>query len=728
MDTARVRRHVWAWLLLAACAGPGVARGQAPVALNGTDTAYVRWLEERSMLRQADRQARAVSGQGVQWRHPYGEPQPREAVRHASVWLLDWAGSVVTPRGQTVLATWADPDLWDLLHDLGIELLHTGPVERAGGIRGREYTPSLDGWFDRISLELDPDLGTDDEYRRMVRVAARRDALIAGDLVPLHTGTGADFRLAQMADKDYPGMYTMVEIRKDDWDLLPKVDNPWDSAPVPKDAALRLTKKGYLPGLINSNDATEDARSLSGWAAGGEVVGVDGKTRRWVYLHYFKPGQPTLNWLDPSYAGPRAVAGDVVRNVHDLGARVVRLDAVPFLGIEPDPDKPLTRHYMHPLSVNATNQVAFLTRKLGGWSFHELNVPLAELKRYTKNGPDLSYDFVTRAQCLHALLTGDATPLRQAFGFLLEAGVDPGTLVHDLQNHDEITYQLVELDHRGDETFTLRGEKVTGRQLRERLLREMRANAAGDAAPYNRLYRPEKDGVATTFAGFVAPAVGIGDPYHATAAEREQIVRGHLLLALANAMQPGVFSLSTWDLVGALPVSEKAVARRTRDGDYRWINRGGVDLLGARSEAAESAYGLPKAEALYGPLPRQLKDPDSFASRLKRLLAARKEYRVAEGELLAAPEPRDPGVCLLVLRLPGKGGLAVTALNFGRSAVEEEVDLTKAPGVAGDEVRGGKVVDAVADRGDGEVTGNGRLTIKLDALSGKMLVIRGPSR
>src|SRR5262249_15111702 len=311
----------------------------------------------------------------------------------------------------------------------------------------------------------------------------------------------------------------------------------------------------------------------------------------------------------------------------------------------------------------------------------ELTAPLADAKRYTKNGPDLSYDFFTRAQCLHALLTGDATPLRQAFGFLLEAGVDPGSLVHDLQNHDEITYQLVELDHRADETFTLRGEKVTGRQLRERLLREMRAKAAGDAAPYNRLYRPEKDGVATTFAGFVAPAVGVRDPYHATAAERERVVRGHLLLALANAMQPGVFSLSTWDLVGALPVSEKAVAKRTRDGDYRWINRGGVDLLGARSDAAESAYGLPKAEALYGPLPRQLKDPDSFASRLKRLLAARKAYRVAEGELLAAPEPKDPGVCLLVLRLPGKGGLAVTALNFGRSAVEEEVDLTKVPGV-----------------------------------------------
>ena len=38
-------------------------------------------------------------------------------------------------------------------------------------------------------------------------------------------------------------------------------------------------------------------------------TGVDGVTRRWVYLHYFKEGQPTLNWLDPSFAAPRMVHG-----------------------------------------------------------------------------------------------------------------------------------------------------------------------------------------------------------------------------------------------------------------------------------------------------------------------------------------------------------------------------------------------------------------------------------
>ena len=65
------------------------------------------------MLHQARRQAALVSGSGVQWRHPYGEPQPRQAVRRSSVWLLDYGGSVIPRPGRSVIATWADPELWE---------------------------------------------------------------------------------------------------------------------------------------------------------------------------------------------------------------------------------------------------------------------------------------------------------------------------------------------------------------------------------------------------------------------------------------------------------------------------------------------------------------------------------------------------------------------------------------------------------------------------------------
>src|SRR4029450_1160214 len=108
-----------------------------------TARASIRWLEERSMLFQASGQAHLISGKGVQWRHAYGEPQPREAVKQASVWLLDYPGSVIARPGKSVIATWGDPQLWEALERIGIELLHTGPIKQAGGGEERRFTPTI---------------------------------------------------------------------------------------------------------------------------------------------------------------------------------------------------------------------------------------------------------------------------------------------------------------------------------------------------------------------------------------------------------------------------------------------------------------------------------------------------------------------------------------------------------------------------------------------------------
>lgn len=685
---------------------------------------YITWLEQHSMLYQAAAMAARVSGRPAQWRHAYAQPQPRQVVQRASVWVLGYPGSVITRPGESVIATWADPQLWRVFDEIGIDLLHTGPVKLSGGIVRKDYTPTIDGWFDRISLAVDPALGTEEEYRRMVAAAAETDGLVAGDLVPLHTGRGADVLLALRAYKDYPGMYVMVEIAEKDWPLLPPVDGPWHTALLSNETAEGLMEHGYIPGRIHPADADPQVRSASGWSATGEVLGVDGRLRRWVFLHFFKPGQPALNWIDPSCAAQRAIAGDVVRTIDDLGAKVVRLDAVPFLGIERVEGTSLAFHYQHPLSILGTNYLAFLTRSLGGWSFQELNVPLETLKEYMEQGPDLSYDFFTRSEGLHALLMRDAAILRQAYSFLLEADVQPVRLVHDLQNHDEITYQFVPLDFRGDEELAFKGQRISGRRLREQILSQMRSKAAGEAAPYNLLYRPSQDGLATTYAGFVAAALGIRDLDTISADQAEQIRHGHLLIALLNAMQPGVFSLSGWDLVGALPLPRESIEDRLGDADYRWINRGGVDLLGVNAGAKASRFGLPRARALYGALPEQLEDPASFASQLKRMLAARREYRIAEGELLAVPEVADSAVCLLVMRTPGKPALAITALNFSRRPVEERLDLSQIKGIDMSDFSGQTVLDSVSGKTDGSVNDTGVISVRLEGWKGKTLIVR----
>jgi len=684
---------------------------------------YIDWLERHSMLQQSQQLAPLVSGQGMQWRHEYATPQPRAVVQKASVWVLGYPGAVITGPDQSVIGTWADPALWKAFDEIGVNLLHTGPVKRSGGIVRKEYTPTIDGWFDRISLEIDPALGTEADYRRMVAAAKKAGGLIAGDLVPLHTGKGADFLLALRAQGEYPGMYAMVEIHREDWGLLPPVKDEWQTALVSNDVADELTRRGYIPGRIYPADADPAVRSSSGWSATGEIPGVDGKVRRWVYLHVFKPGQPVLNWLDPTSAAQDAIDGDLVRTIVDLGAKVVRMDAVPFLGLAPQEGTTLAAYYQHPLSILGTDYLAFMVRKLGGWSFQELNVPFDSLKLYMEEGPDLSYDFYTRTECLHSLLTRDAGLLRLAYGFLLEAGVQPIGLVHDLQNHDEITYQLVPLEHLGDRVLDFEGKSMTARELREQTLNQMRSMAAGEAAPYNLLYRPSKDGLATTYAGFVAAALGVHDLNQITPDQVKEIRRGHLLLAFANAMQPGVFSLSSWDLMGALPLPRQSVAELLKDDDFRWINRGGIDLMDVNPNAENSRFGLPRARTLYGSLPEQLKDPGSFVSQLRRILAARSKYNIAEGELVAVADVAESALCVLIMRVPEASTLAVSALNFGQKPIRERIDLGKIEALRGLALAGRPVLDSVSGEAADEVDAQGGLSIELEGWSGETLII-----
>jgi trehalose synthase len=430
-----------------------------------------------------------------------------------------------------------------------------------------------------------------------------------------------------------------------------------------------------------------------------------------------------LNWLDPTSAAQRAIAGDVVRTVVDLGAKVVRMDAVPFLGLAPRKGTLLAANYEHPLSILGTDYLAYMVRKLGGWSFQELNVPFDSLKLYMKEGPDLSYDFYTRTECLHSLLMRDAALLRLAYGSLLEAGVQPIGLVHDLQNHDEITYQLVPLEHLGNKVIDFKGKSITACELREETLNQMRSAEAGEAAPYNLLYRPSKDGLATTYAGFVAAALGIRDLDRITPDQVKEIRRGHLLLAFANAMQPGVFSLSGWDLMGALPLPRQSVEELLKDRDYRWVNRGGIDLMDVNPKAEKSRFGLPRARTLYGSLPEQLKDPDSFASQLERMLAARKKYHIAEGELVALPDVAESALCVLVMRVPEPSALAVSALNFAQKPIRKRIDLGKIEALRGLTLAGQAVLDSVSGEAAGEVDAHGGLSIELQGWSGKTFII-----
>jgi trehalose synthase len=460
----------------------------------------------------------------------------------------------------------------------------------------------------------------------------------------------------------------MVEIPREDWHLLPEVPPGKDSVNLDGEAEGRLQRAGYIVGRLQRVIFQDPGIKDTNWSATAPVTGPDGVERRWVYLHYFKDGQPSINWLDPTFAGMRLVIGDALHSLGHLGAGALRLDANGFLGVERsgDGDGPAWSEG-HPLSEAANQLIASMVRKVGGFTFQELNLSIDDIQKTSERGADLSYDFVNRPAYVHALATSDTEFLRMTLNTALHHGLQPVRLVHALQNHDEMTYELVHfaIGHK-DDMFRFRGAERTGGELAALIRNELIDRLTGEAAPYNAIFTT--NGVASTTATIIAAVLGYTDITDLSPLQIEKIKQVHLLLAMFNGWQPGVFALSGWDLCGMLTLERSKVSRLLASGDTRWIHRAAYDLMDYRPEATESPSKMPRGTSLYGSLPEQLQDANSFASRLRDILAVRTRYGIATSVQLDVPDVSDKAMLVMVHLLDTRQ-LQVTVLNFSNQAI-----------------------------------------------------------
>jgi trehalose synthase len=661
--TLRFRPRVKAPFARRSIAQDGSATGDNP--------AYVSWLLSQSMLSDANEISQQFSGQGSMWQNPFANPSPRNAVSTASVWFTAYPLSLITRPDESFLTAMADEEMWKAFAEIGIEGIHTGPVKRAGGISGWEYTPSVDGHFDRISTQIDPAFGTEDEFRKMCATANWYGGTIIDDVVPGHTGKGADFRLAEMHYADYPGIYHMVEIDPRDWHELPDTPPGVDSVNIDAATEEWLDKAGYIIGRLQRVIFYAEGVKETNWSVTRPVVGVDGIERRWVYLHYFKDGQPSINWLDPTFAGMRMVMGDALHSLTDLGTGALRLDANGFLGVEKSAAEGSPAWSEgHPLSEAANHLIASMVRKVGGFTFQELNLTIDDIREIGEAGADLSYDFINRPAYQHALATGDTEFLRLTLRTSIELGVDPASLIHALQNHDELTYELVHWStgHK-DDVYTYKGQEMTGEEVGESVRQDLLNQLTGPKAPYNLVFTT--NGIASTTATVVAASLGITelDEIH----DIDPIRRAHLLLAMFNALQPGVFALSGWDMCGMLTLPPSEVAELLRGGDTRWIHRAGHDLMGVNERATRSMAGMPRGRSLYGSIPEQLADDTSFLRQLQAILRVRSHYGVATSRQVDIPEVSHKGMLVLVHQLEDPNQHQLTILNFANEHIAGSV-------------------------------------------------------
>ncbi len=682
---------------------------------SGDNALYVSWLAEQSMLADAIDFARQFSGQGSMWQNPFANPDPRAAIEKASVWFTAYPISMITKKNTSFLGTLGDEDLWAAFEAIGIDGLHTGPVKQAGGISGWDPTPSVDGHFDRISTQIDADFGTEEEFRTMTEVAAGHLGMVIDDIVPGHTGKGADFRLAEMKVGDYPGIYHMVEIDPKDWHLLPRIRRG-DSVNLDVEAEDQLAKAGYIIGRLQRVIFYEAGQKDTNWSATAPVLCPDGQERRWVYLHYFKEGQPSINWLDPSFAGMRLVIGDALHSLGDLGSGALRLDANGFLGVEKSAEDTPAWSEGHPLSEAANQLIASMVRKVGGFTFQELNLTIDDIQSSAERGADLSYDFVNRPAYHHALATADTEFLRLTLNLSVQHGVEPASLVHALQNHDEMTYELVHfVTLHSDDDFHFRGRDVKGGDLAVTVRQDLLDHLTGDAGPYNATFT--QNGIASTTATIIAASLGFTSIDDLDEEQVEQIKQAHLLLAMFNAWQPGVFALSGWDLLGMLTLERKQVSSLVAEGDTRWIHRSAYDLMDYRPDATESLSRLPRGTSLYGSLPEQLADPGSFVSRLRDMLAIRKRYGIAAAVQLDVPQVSNRAMLVMVHQL--SDAEQITVLNFSGAEISGSV-------ISDHLVPGSVLVDMMTDEEVGEVDDLHTFWMTLGPHEGRSLLVLCP--
>jgi trehalose synthase len=398
-----------------------------------------------------------------------------------------------------------------------------------------------------------------------------------------------------------------------------------------------------------------------------------------------------------------------------MGARGLRLDANGFLGIERRAGGPAWSE-SHPLSITGNQIIAGMVRKAGGFSFQELNLTVDDIAAMSRGGADLSYDFITRPAVQHALATGDTEFLRLMLRSVHQHGIDPASLIHAMQNHDEMTLELVHFwTTHATTPFFFKGQTMPGAMLREQIREIMYERLSGEHAPYN--LRFVTNGIACTTASLAAAVLGLRDMDALTEDDIEQIRKLHLLLVMFNALQPGVFAISGWDIVGALTLPADDVAHLMADGDTRWINRGAYDLMDLDPEATASGQGLPRARALYGSLREQLEQHDSFASRVRRVLTVRQATGLPGGHQRPIPDVIAPGLLVMLHDLPAGRGVQITALNFSAEPIDEQLIL--------ENVSAGPVVDLLNETLEGDVGEDGILQIHLDPYEGLCMKVVG---
>lgn len=438
----------------------------------------------KSLLYQADLLTKKHQNEISKLTPPTSTPQPSKLLKKASVWFSVDLAMLEEPSFNYLSCE----ALWEMLREIGVEGVYLKNLKMGGRFR--------------TGLGLEPAWGSD--WNELSSMLEKKDIALICDSIGEATGLSTDFLLALKNFEDYPGLYHLIQIEKNDWKTLPAISPTHFAANIPWLTVQELHKKGYVPEKFSPYVKT------SSWNATARVKCTDGQVRRWIYLKE-NEFDPVINWLDPTFSGFKVASADVLESMYNLGASIIQME-----------EKNL-------------DMLSLWTRKLGGFSVLKTNKGLAS---YKTQGTDLVIDELTKDALLHALLTQDAEALRLIYRLFLCSGIETKRLAHELQPFDRFKCEWAELSACPKKRFPYYEEMMTGEVLKQRLLKEDIERLKGK-----------------TKATWPSICMGTLDG-HQLDQKFEKVQHLHLLLALFYAMQPGAFSFSASDLLGTLELEK----------------------------------------------------------------------------------------------------------------------------------------------------------------------------
>jgi hypothetical protein len=126
---------------------------------------------------------------------------------------------------------------------------------------------------------------------------------------------------------------------------------------------------------------------------------------------------------------------------------------------------------------------------------------------------------------------------------------------------------------------------------------------------------------------------------------------------------------------------------------------------------------MPRGTSLYGSLPSQLRDSESFACRLRDILAVRKRYGIASAIQVDVPPVSHKAMLVMVHQL--SDAEQVTVLNFSAERISGSV-------ISEQLVPGSVLVDMFTDAEIGEVDDLHSFAVTLGPHEGRSLLVLCP--